>query len=736
MPIGDALEFGLHCPAQAMSRKPPEPAAAPPGPDGADASSHGPWSDPLPEAEARILVALFDGGHHDELQLQAAAALQRHPQSGFAWKVLGASLLRQGGDALPALRRAAELLPGDAEAHNNLGNALRTAGHAEDAADEFRTAIALRPGFAPAWVGLGNALRDLSRLEESEAAYRQAVILQPEMAAAHAGLGRLLQMLGRLDEAVAGYRRALERQPRSAEVYNNLGTALQGLDEFDGAEGAFRQALAIAPGYANAHANLGNLLAARCRFAEARASYERALELASGHAEARNNLGALLRELGRPEEAVECFRRAVALKPDYLVAQSNLVLTQNYCPGVDARAVLAGGLAFDARVTRGVRPYGEWNVRPDPVRRLRVGWISGDLREHPVAQFAEPVISALAADFAVSIEQYAYYSHPVADAVSRRIAAHCRRWTPAAGLSDEELAGIIHADAVDILIDLSGHTAFNRLPVLARRPAPVQASWLGYPGTTGMASVDYLIADACTLPPEIEAGYAETIWRLPDSSLCCRLPDAEAAVSPLPASTSGALTFGSCSNLAKLNHVVIALWSRLLHAVPDSRLLLKTRQLADASVRTELRRRFAAHGIAEERLILLPPLPRARYLDTYHDIDIALDPFPYPGVTTTAEALWMGVPVLTLAGDSFVARQGAGLLTLAGLPDWIAADGDDYVACAVRHAGDLVALSDLRARLRDRLRSSVLFDAPRFAANFHAALRGMWARWCDHPSVR
>jgi len=714
-----------------MSRKQPASPAAHRAPAEVEDSGRKPWSDALPEAEALALVRLFDSGSHDQLQQQVAVLLQRHPGSGFAWKVLGASLLRHGGDALVALQRAVELLPGDAEAHNNLGNALRAAGRTEGAIAEFRASIALRPGFASAQVGLGNALRDEGRWDEAEAAFQRALALQPGLAAAHAGLGRLLQKQGRFDEAIASYRRALERQPRSAEIHNNLGTVLQGRGQLDAAEAALRQALQIAPGYANAHANLGNLLAARCRFDEARASYERALQLAPEHAEACNNLGALLRELGRPEAAVDCFRRAVALRPGYLEAHSNLVLTQNYCPGADAAAILASARVFDLQAARGVTPPPAWSGRAEPGRCLRIGWLSGDLREHPVAQFAEPVIGALAAGFAASIEQYAYSCHPQDDAVSRRLAARCRRWTPVAGLSDGALAGAIRADAIDILIDLSGHTAFNRLAVLARRPAPVQASWLGCQGTTGMASVDYLIADALTLPPRIEAGYAESIWRLPDSSLCCRMPDAGAAVSPLPAAATGMLTFGSCNNLAKLNDAVVALWSRLLLAVPASRLLLKTRQLADEAVCADLRRRFAAHGIAADRLCLRPPLSRAHYLDTYHDIDIALDPFPYPGVTTTTEALWMGVPVLTLAGDSFVARQGIGLLTLAALPDWIAVDAEDYVARAVRHAADLPALAALRAGLRDRLRASLLFDAPRFAANFHAALRGMWQRWCE-----
>jgi protein O-GlcNAc transferase len=318
----------------------------------------------------------------------------------------------------------------------------------------------------------------------------------------------------------------------------------------------------------------------------------------------------------------------------------------------------------------------------------------------------------------------------VADEVSARIQAQCHVWRQVHALDDEALARQIREDRIDILIDLAGHTDKNRVPAFAWKPAPVQATWLGYLGTTGVAAIDYLIADDWTLPPEFEPHFTENIWRLPRSYLCFTPPAEDCAIGPLPALANGYVTFGSFNNLIKVGPDVVSLWSRVLHAVPQSRLLLKTTQFIEASVRQDVAQQFARHGITSSRLMLEPPVPRADYLKPYNRVDIALDPFPYPGITTSVECLWMGVPFVTLAGKTFMARQGIGLLNNAGLPDWIAADEDDYVKLAARRAGDLHSLQQLRQELRARVFASPIFDAQSFAQNFESAMRGMWRAWC------
>jgi predicted O-linked N-acetylglucosamine transferase (SPINDLY family) len=367
--------------------------------------------------------------------------------------------------------------------------------------------------------------------------------------------------------------------------------------------------------------------------------------------------------------------------------------------------------------------YTDWVCENSP-KRLRVGMVSGDLCTHVVSYFLEGLLRGLDSD---RIELIAYPTRPKEDPTSQRLRAYFAAWKPLTGLSDAAAAECIHADGVHILLDLNGHTAYNRLPVFAYKPAPVQASWLGYFATTGVAAMDYLIADPWTMPETEEAYFTEKIWRLPETRLCFTPPDVDVSVSQLPALTSGYITFGCFNNLTKMNDGVVALWSRVLAAVPGSRLLLKAKQLKDASVRQNVFERFATHGVGAERLVLEEPAPRAEYLAAYQRLDIVLDPFPYPGGTTSCEALWMGVPVLTLAGERFLSRQGVGLLMNTGLPEWIASDPDDYVARAVSHAGDLQGLAAVRASLRERFVATPICDAKRFARHFEQALEGMWA---------
>jgi predicted O-linked N-acetylglucosamine transferase (SPINDLY family) len=283
---------------------------------------------------------------------------------------------------------------------------------------------------------------------------------------------------------------------------------------------------------------------------------------------------------------------------------------------------------------------------------------------------------------------------------------------------------------IDILIDLSGHTGDNRLPMFAWKPAPVQVTWLGYFATTGVAAIDYLIADPWTLPKSEESSFSETIWRVPETRLCFTPPAILLNVTPPPMLVNGHITFGCFNNLTKMNEQVVALWARILAAVPNSRLYLKARALGEVAVQQSVMKRFAEHGIDPQRLTLETYVPRANYLEAYNQIDIALDPFPYTGGTTTVEALWMGVPVLTLAGKQFLARQGVGLLMNAGLPEWVASDQDDYLSRAIAHASDMQRLASLRAGLRQQVLASPIFDASRFARYFEAALRGMWEKWC------
>jgi predicted O-linked N-acetylglucosamine transferase (SPINDLY family) len=722
-------------------------------------------AEPLSRAAQQELVALFNAGRHAELENRAGQLLEQHPGSGFAWKVLGAVLLIQKKDALVTLQKAAGLLPDDAETQNNLGVAFFSAGRLNEAVASYRRALAIRPdyaeahnnlgsvqrslgqldaavaslrraleikpGFADALANLGNALKDQGQPDEAVKSLRRALELKPNSAKAHGGLGSALKLTGQVDAAIECYRRALELDPDFVEAHHNLGIALYELGQPAAAAASFSRALELRPDYANAHANLGNALGDLGRFDEAISTFRRALEIRPDHAEAHNNLGNILKDLGQLDAAVASYRRALELKPENFEIHSNLLFALSFQADQTVESRLAAARRYGNQVAQHARPYVEWNTVPDPARCLRVGWVSGDLRTHPVGHFVVGVLSTLASVAAGRLEFFGYPTHPRSDELTDRIRACCTGWHSALGLSDERLARRIHDDGIDILIDLTGHTAGNRLPMFAWKPAPVQATWLGYLGTTGVAAIDYLIADALTLPQSDSVNYSESICYLPESYVCFTPPAGDMPVSPLPASFNEQVTFGSFNNLTKMNDAVVELWARVLGAVPNSRLLLKAKQLREESVRQSVADRFARHGVAAGRLILKPQAPRSQYLAPYAEVDIALDPFPYPGITTTVESLWMGVPVLTLAGTHFQSRQGVGLLTNAGLADWIAADADDFVARALRHAADRQSLAALRMGLRQTLLASPIFDAARFGAHFETALRGMWVKWCD-----
>jgi predicted O-linked N-acetylglucosamine transferase (SPINDLY family) len=421
------------------------------------------------------------------------------------------------------------------------------------------------------------------------------------------------------------------------------------------------------------------------------------------------------------------------LEPDYVPALSDLLFAYNYLSNLPSENLTAAARHFGRLAAQGARRYVH---RPNPAaseRCLRIGLVSGDLRQHPVGHFVESVLAALSAQASGRLQFFGYFNHASADALTERIRLCCQGWRTVAGWSDESLAQWIHGDGIDILFDLSGHTAHNRLTMFAWRPAPVQASWLGYFATTGVAEIDYFLADRWTAPEAMAPHFTETIWRLPDTRLCFTPPDIGVTVSALPAVRNGYVTFGCFNNLSKVNDAVLALWSTIMSAVPNSHLFLKAAQLNEAGARQRIAERLKVHGIDSDRLMMEGAAPRAEYLAAYQHVDIALDPFPYTGGATTVDALWMGVPVLTLGGDRFIARQGLGLLMNAGLADWVAADADDYAARAILWAENLPRLTALRDSLRRQVLQSPIFDAARFARHFESALRGMWSAWCARP---
>jgi predicted O-linked N-acetylglucosamine transferase (SPINDLY family) len=438
-----------------------------------------------------------------------------------------------------------------------------------------------------------------------------------------------------------------------------------------------------------------------------------------------NNEANRLHVQGRLDEAMDQYELAMLLAPEKLWIRSNALYAMNYLPDIEPAEVFAAHRRYAQRVERpAAAARNALPAAPAP-RRLRIGYLSADFREHAVAHFLEPVLAAHDRD---QFELFAYSHHTAVDAVTRRMQALIPAWRSIVGVRDEQAAAMVRADGIDILVDLMGHTGLNRLPVFALRPAPVQATWLGYPNTTGLSSMDWRLTDAVADPPGMtEAFHSEKLWRLPEVFSCFQPSAAAPPVAPLPALSTGRVTFGSFNNFAKITPAVLAAWAQILRRVPDASMLLKYRDLDSDFMTRSIRDAFAAHGVDPRRLTILgDDASDAVHHARYNAVDIALDPFPYNGTTTTLDALWMGVPVVTLAGRSHVARVGASQLTSLGCPQWIAATPQEYADIAAQLAADLPRLAEVRGELRPRMKSSPLTDAPRFTRHLEDAYRGMW----------
>jgi protein O-GlcNAc transferase len=694
--------------------------------------------------------------------MQRAAELS--PTDAETHSNLGA-LLRELGQleqAQASCRRALELRPEFAEAHNNLGNTLKELGHPSAAQASYQRALELKPDYAEAYNNLGVVFTELGDFAAAQGSCRRALELKPDYVEAHNNLGIALQALGRLSEAQACYHTTLALRPDYAEAYNNLGTVFKELGHYTQARLSYQSALRIKPDHAETLCNLGHLYLAQGRFAEARTCYLRSLELKPNQAAVHNSLGYVLKELGLLTDAEASCRRAIELKPDFAGAFSNLgiILVESgrlaeaeisYRRALEIEPAnsamhsnLLCALNFTAhhgvaycleearRFGRAVSPpaaaqFSVWPCAAVEPERLRIGLVSADLRNHPVGYFLEGLLPQLGGK---RIELFVYASHRGDDGLTARLKPHCAAWHVTADLSDEAVACQIHADGIHILLDLGGHTAHNRLPIFAWKPAPVQASWLGYFATTGMAQMDYVLVDAVGVPAAAAHQFTERLCYLPDTRLCFTAPHDAPDLTPLPGLKQNSITLASFQNLAKITEPVLALWSRVLAGVPGARLRLQNKALGDPVVRDTLLGRLRRHGLDPARVDLAGQMTRADYLAAHAEVDFILDTFPYPGGTTTCEALWMGVPTLTLAGHTLLARQGASVLTAAGLSAWVAHDEDDFVAKAVAYAGDLKQLAVLRAGLREQVAHSPLFDAPRFSRNLEAAL---WYMWRDRP---
>jgi len=619
--------------------------------------------------------------------------LLNRPRDGKVLQLAGL-LAYECGDvrrAVEFLQSSARHCPNDATIQCDLGSLLNVKGRLDDAAACFQRSLALDPASSNAHYNLGCTLQALGKLDAAEASYRQALALDPSHSQVLGNLGGCLQRQGKNEAAIACLKEALARDPQSVVNLVNLGMAYQDEGLCEKAAACHQAAVAIDPDNAEAH----------------------------------YALGVAMHGLRKLEEACDCYRRVMAIDPTNVKAHDNLLVTQQFIPAITAEELLAAHLAFAAQFETPLKPY--WrhhnNIR-DPAKRLKVGYVSGDFRTHAVAHFIKPLFRNHDRS---QVGVFAYSNNRKNDGVTDELMAMADHWRPVFAMTDQQLADQIEADGIDVLVDLSGHTAYNRLLVFARKPAPLQVAYVGYLTTTGLAAMDYRITDGLAEPPGFDRYYTEKLLRFPDSMWCFEPADDAPEIDALPALKNGYLTFGSFNGVDKIDLASIGSWSALLKEIPTARILM----MATPEVRPHFAGLFHEHGIASNRIEFFGKLPPVEFRKMIQRADISLDSFPVNGATTTCESLWQGVPVLSLCGERFLSRNGLSILSAAAMPDFTVHTTVELINTARLLADNLSILASIRAGMREHLRSTPLLDQRRFVANLEGMFRKIWINWCD-----
>jgi len=645
--------------------------------------------------------------------------------------------LFQHGDknaAAAACRRILDRKPTSAAAWNLLGVIAQQTGDTQQALELYQKAIALSPNNPDFHYNFGSCLIAAGQLHEAIAHFREAIRLRPDFVLAIDFFGYALQLTGKCTEAIVAHRRALELDPQNARARINLSSAYHKTRQNDLAIQYGQEALELQPDLPEAHFILANVMLTQMRVSDAIKLFRAALALNPAFASAHNNLGTALRETGDIDESIAHFEKALDNDPTHVAASSNLLLALHYRHGDDAEKLFTAHRVWAERVSAPPSPLAvPYPNPPDPGRRLRIGYVSPDFRTHSVSFFIEPIIRSHDRD---GFEIFCYSVANPPDKKTEEFQRLADGWREINGIPELDIVEMIRRDQIDILVDLSGHTDSNRILIFTHKPTPIQVTYLGYPNTTGLLTMDYRLTDNWADPEgQTDRFHTEKLIRLPGGFLCYQ-PDADAPpVNQTPALETGAVTFGSFNTLPKITPEAIAAWAAILNSVPASRLIIKTGAFADENTRQRMLDAFASHGIPNSRIELLArTAARIDHLALYGRIDIGLDTFPYNGTTTTCEALWMGVPVVVLAGKTHVGRVGVSLLTNIGLTECIADTKENYIATAVRLANDLRHLQELRSTMRDRLLASHLTRAEDFTRTLEQAYRALWHKWCENQS--
>jgi protein O-GlcNAc transferase len=680
------------------------------------------------EPHSNLGTVLLEQGDIEAAATECKTAVQLAPQSAQMWTNFGTAQRAQKKlpEAEASLRKAISLNPRLAQSHYNLGVVLLEDNRTQESIAALQQALALNPRFVEALNQLGLSLQKADRMDEAVAAFQQCLAVDSTYTQAWNNLGILHKSAGRLGDAVNAFRAAIAQRPDYAEAYNNLGLALGEAERLPEAVAALEKAIALKARFKEPHVNLAAVLARSGQLDRAIEVAQAAIEIDPTSDAAHQNWGNALKDRGELDAAFEHYRQAVALNHEGPLLHSNLLISMHYHPDYSPARLLAEHREWAERhedpLRAAIKPHAN---RRDEKRRIRIAYISPDFISHAIARFLLPIFrNRDRAQF----ELVCYCDVPKPDATTLVFRELADVWRNVAGMSDPAVAEIIRADEVDILVDLAAHAARNRLLVFARKPCPVQVTYLAYSSTTGLRSMDYRITDPYMDPPDRdESVYSERSVRLPKTYWCCAAPDVSVQVNPLPALTNGHVTFGCLNSFCKASRPALDAWADIMRQVPGSKLILFAHP---GSHRERTQEHFARAGVAAERVSFVGTQSLEKYFGTYNQIDLALDPFPFNGGTTTCDCLWMGVPVVTFPGETAVSRGGLSLMSNVGLPQFIGRSRDDYIRIAVETARDLPALARVRAKLRGQLEASPVMDHQRFARDLEKLYRQMWVAWC------
>lgn len=634
-------------------------------------------------------------------------------------------------EACGLYREAVAAAPAYAKAHLNLGIGLEASGESRAALEAYRAAAAADPSNAPSSYNLARLLFDQGEMAEAETLLRRALEAKPQFPEAWVVLSNVHDSRGELSAAESALRKALDQRPDYVGAWCNLGDVLRRLGRGADAESAFQRAVDLDPEYADGWYRLGEALSAAGRKDDAEAALRRAIAINPASVPALRLLAIILHEQLRIPETLELLAGARARAPNSFAFDSMELYALASSDAISDEDLFAKHRGFGARLEMAFpKRFGRFANERNPDRRLRIGYVSGDFRFHPITLFLIPVLERRNRS---ACEVFCYSTNEDQDEFTSRVSGICDGWRDCARMTDTQLADAINRDRIDVLVDLSGHTSIPCLHVFARQPAPVQATWLGYLNTTGLARMQYRLCDAHTDPPgTTERVHTETLVRLPHSQWCYRpLVRTDHAGEP-PLSKNGFVTFGSFNAPVKISDTTLRLWRQLLVRLPDSRLVIVG--LPEGRARDRLSREFGSSGISPSRITMLGRVPLTEYFGWFDAVDIALDTTPFSGGTTTCDALWAGVPVLTAPGARSYSRSAASILATAGLKEWIAPTPEDYVGLAVELAGMETAVAGLRHSLRQRMLASPLMDEARFTSDLEAAFRSMWRAWCERSA--